>query len=70
MTTREGVYFHDPYHGCETRCHHDLAKGVLTDELRSGDGPYPATPPKMGMGPLAGMLIEMRNREESDDGDT
>ncbi len=29
----------DPYRSCEKDCTHDLAKGVLTDELLSGDGP-------------------------------
>ena len=31
---------YDPYGGCERQCHHDLAKGVLLEELLGGDGPY------------------------------
>ncbi len=30
---------HDPYGDCELECHHDLARGVLTSELQSEDGP-------------------------------
>ena len=33
----------DPYRGCEKDCCHDLARGVLTDELTEKDGPYPGT---------------------------
>ena len=33
----------DPYARCEGSCTHDLARGVLTDELIEKDGPYPGT---------------------------
>ena len=33
----------DPYRGCEKDCVHDLARGVLVDELAEKDGPYPGT---------------------------
>ncbi len=31
---------HDPYAGCEGGCAHDLARGVLVNELKEKDGPY------------------------------
>ena len=31
----------DPYAFCPDLCTHKLARGVLTDELRKKDGPYP-----------------------------
>ena len=32
---------HDVYHGCEKTCTHDLARGVLIEELVKIDGPHP-----------------------------
>jgi hypothetical protein len=32
---------HDPYRRCEEQCNHDLARGVLVEDLLSGDGPHP-----------------------------
>ncbi len=31
----------DPYLGCEEQCTHDLARGVLLEELLGTDGPHP-----------------------------
>lgn len=30
----------DPYRSCESGCNHDCGRGVLLEELLSGDGPY------------------------------
>lgn len=36
----------DPYLRCEEGgCTHELARGVLLEELLGGDGPYPLTNP-------------------------
>ena len=32
----------DPYAHCDDGCTHDLARGVLVNELKEKDGPYPA----------------------------
>ena len=39
------MLIHDPYQGCEADCTHDLAGGATAEELREGDGPYPADHP-------------------------
>ena len=68
VTTRDdGV---DVYRGCEAgRCYHDLAKGILTEDLQT-DGPYAQSVfDKQGTGPLAQALRVARNREgRADDG--
>ncbi len=33
----------DPYARCSRECVHDLARGVLVNELIEKDGPYPET---------------------------
>ena len=51
---------HDPYGGCVESCTHDLARGVLTDDICGGDGPYPSVFPLAASGPLAGLIAAAR----------
>ena len=38
MTTDTRTY--DPFSKCEEACSHDLASGVLVEDLLGGDGPF------------------------------
>lgn len=40
MSTREPIS--DPYLRCDEGCTHDLARGVLVDDLIERDGPFPS----------------------------
>ncbi len=54
----------DPYAPCEESCTHDLATGVLVDELLGADGPYPPvwTPVR-----AAGWLAVVHDQDEDDE---
>jgi len=54
---------HDPYGGCEDTCTHDVARGVLTDELLNEDGPYPDQHPLIGTGWLSARIAAAQNRQ-------
>ena len=59
MTTRAPTP--DPFAGCAESCTHDLAKGILVEDLLGGDGPHP---PIWGQATPGGWLIgqAMRTR--------
>lgn len=48
----------DPYRRCPESCVHDLARGVLVDELLDRDGPYPRHP--MDSPSRSGLLLPIR----------
>lgn len=51
----------DPYARCEEGCTHDLAVGVLVEELLAADGPHPPRwAPVPGLGPVPGSELRAR----------
>ena len=51
----------DPYAFCPDLCTHELARGVLIDELKEKDGPYEAV--SLSFDALS-MLATLRDRED------
>ena len=49
--------FHGIYKRCENHCTHDLAKGVLIDELIGGEGPWPDSNPLMSTESIAARVL-------------
>ena len=58
----------DPYARCEESCTHDLAQGVLVDELLGADGPHPAVWGESGIGgwlPASELRARLTGRESA-----
>lgn len=55
----------DPYARCEEGCTHDLAAGLLTEELRIGDGPFSPLWEPQGAG--GGILLWAHRRPQGDE---
>ena len=55
---------HDPYADCESGCSHDLAFGVLVNDLHV-EGPYPQFSPLAGPGWLAAQVALAAERQAS-----
>ncbi|GMQ86768.1 MAG: hypothetical protein BMS9Abin07_2363 [Acidimicrobiia bacterium] len=55
----------DQYLGCEEGCAHDLARGVLVDELLGGDGPHPPLWAQSGAAYVLSDLATGTTREEA-----
>lgn len=53
---------HDPYGDCETGCTHDLARGLLVDDLKR-DGPYPETASLIGAQWLTALIESSARRQ-------
>ena len=54
----------DPYARCEGSCTHDLARGVLVDELNEKDGPYVETVPLDLAGAFVRAALRVRSASE------
>ena len=54
----------DPYARCDEGCTHDLARGVLLEELLGGDGPFP---PLWVPSPTSGGWLHLIQRNAIED---
>ena len=61
--TDEPERLYDAYRSCGNSCTHDLARGVLTSQLRGGDGPEKPVWDTVGMG-LAAWVAQLHPPQE------